>query len=1246
MLLTAGEMLLAGRVMGCLVDVSPLVPPNPVNFLFPNWKLMEIQDFGMQVCLDPICPGDTNGGIAGVTIFNYGTADGVTDISAMYLCFACANSTGHACTPTYTLTYAGVWTVAGQPRPAWTWAPAAPFVIDFDPCNVFSNGCNCVIMTRIFIDIGPCPVPFHSVRLGPGYNPADPIPGGWNDNWGCTAPWGDKPSAADVPIIYAFKDVSTDTVVPGDTITYSIYYGRPGTPNVGPITIVDTLPPYTHYLTGTAAPVADPGWDPDPGPPVRMRWTIPGPLATAAGPTSVITFKVTVDWGNTETFEPGSGDTAAPEGAFLSNRAQTAFGGIACPTTAMVTPGVTSVVRRFLFWKLADNDMLYSPTPGQPPDEITYSIFLRNMSPTRTWWDVAVWDTVPAPLDPWCSGCGFDDPCLGWTMTPGGCAAGTPGRSVAGATTILTWRLDLPPAATMTLRWKAQVKGSTTAGASAINRASVLSLGRSGIVGGSGSSVFPKNFTHLAPIDLPTTYISYVAFGGENDTKGACPGYFLSFFPLNKKTQFEMRGLQYTGAGWAAAGGVSASIGCLIGDCLGGFPGNGGPCPVGALTGGGIAGCKIERIPASYDPVGWHGVCPAYPANFVYKLTSNSPVVWQLLSHLTDDNQDSHTYAPATTITFTGFQHYFWKRSNPVAGAGLGDSLALINTGADAFGSYVPTLATTVHLFRFDYTTLQWDYQRSYELGPESAAYDIGTPAADDAPWMTASSDAELIVNHGQNIASTLPCCCVQCADNHAAFFPTRQTGNVTSIPGQPATFYGIAQGYPDDVKVIVGNIGAVLASYEVWRYLPDNPVQVGLIPSQINGTTGTWSQVTATTVPAGLAAVANPVIYSTDGSAFNANSTALFKVELRSGGPIQVLGGVRLYQNYAGGAVFHAADGQQTGTEFWFHDAFTPLDSCNNGPETYALDIFCPKTGMAMRAESEDGYTATYTTTGPDQVVAFTALTNPVRKRNYRMTLTNPALGRVVAQYIQCRVTEKGYTAPFVQSGVHYIITAPPVVFTGLPFWLTVTVIEAGVTKTDYCGTSSFTATDPAAKLEGSPMDGYNFIWTSTIACSAAPDENGVRIFVNVILNRLGLQTIIATDTTDGSITGIVAVMVVGADIRLTKTPPLAVSASGDTVSFRICWSNFSSASAFTFVVTDAVPMGSTFVPEAGTAAFNCGNTAGVAPVTAYSTATSVTPPAFTDGNPIGGTHWLRWTVPQIGVNTTGCLCYRVTVN
>jgi uncharacterized repeat protein (TIGR01451 family) len=308
----------------------------------------------------------------------------------------------------------------------------------------------------------------------------------------------------------------------------------------------------------------------------------------------------------------------------------------------------------------------------------------------------------------------------------------------------------------------------------------------------------------------------------------------------------------------------------------------------------------------------------------------------------------------------------------------------------------------------------------------------------------------------------------------------------------------------------------------------------------------------------------------------------------------------------------------------------------------------------MAVGINTTDGWSATYTTDGVDQAVVWLPLTRlgGSSTRAYHISLRAAGVqGQCVAQYFQCTFDEKFLSAPFIETGVHYELVAPAVVFTGTPFWLTIIVVDnGGGTKTDYCGTTSFTSTDPVGSMQGTAMEAYNYTWTSNsgVGCGVSPFNDGVKVFVNVILSRLGLQTISAADTMDGSILGLTAVNVVGADVKLTKEPRLMVAASGDTVQFKVCWSNYSSASAFTFVVTDAMPMGTAFVPEASANTLSCGNTDGVALGVSYSTATSPTMPAaasFTTGNPVAATRWLRWTVPYAGVNTTGCACFRVAI-
>ncbi len=238
---------------------------------------------------------------------------------------------------------------------------------------------------------------------------------------------------------------------------------------------------------------------------------------------------------------------------------------------------------------------------------------------------------------------------------------------------------------------------------------------------------------------------------------------------------------------------------------------------------------------------------------------------------------------------------------------------------------------------------------------------------------------------------------------------------------------------------------------------------------------------------------------------------------------------------------------------------------------------------------------------------------------------------------------------APAPGLSVSYQIIAPPTVGCGAPFWITVVVLDvSGVTRVDYCGTIAFTSTDPAARIEGLAMGAYTYTWTSSLACSGAPNDNGVKLFVNVVLPSPGPQTITAVDTIDGSITGLLSVMVVCADVKLWGSPASVMAETGQTVRFRACWSNYSTGSAFAFTITDPVPLGASFVPEASIANLDAGNTAGVPLTVGYSTSpTPTAPPAdsFVTGNPVAGTRWLRWTAPLAGVGTTGCGCFRVKV-
>jgi len=1221
---------------------------NPGTMVFPNWSKVWAGSFVIEFC-DTCTDPDPTQVLKGVTVVNFGSAL-PSDVATVYWQVTC-NST----VAIYPMTYAGNYVADSGTYPAWTWNGST---INFAACNPLCVGCTAAaVAVDLYVDIASCPQDGVSLNLGFPYHGLTNTSYGGSvmDNHGTAVPWDDLPGGS-MNIVHLLKTASVDTVAPGDTVTYTIYYGRPGVASLTSIVVFDTIPAYTHFLAGTSAPPPDAAWGtPNIGPPQTLQWTIPGPLATAGGPTGMITFSVSVDWGNGESFEPGSGDVAAPEGPGLNNSVEANFNGGGCAQNSF-TQSVGTVVRRYLFWKVADNDTLFAGRLGLPDDEIIYSIFVKNMSTTKTWWNLQVWDTVPAQVDAWSPGYGFDDPCSGWTMTPSGCATGSPGPVTAAGKTILTWTLDLPPAMTLELKWKARVDPLAVAGSTAVNQVSIQAFGQTGIAGGTGNAGRPRIFTHVAPIVLRTTYLSYVGTGAAASGWGCGP--FIVFFPLSKSTDFELRGLEYDGTNpFAVSGGVSASIGTLIGTCLGGLV-----CP-------GSTGCAVERTPTHYSKFtaacapnsGQPAVCPTYPFHYIYKLVSNSPVLWTVFPEAETAFDDGHTFTPSTSLSFSGLMHYTYLREN-AASTAVNDALNIMNTSLTYNGIYDPALDTVVHIFQWNGATLTWDYVQTYELDPEAQAMKPPIDTGEEGFYRIVSSQARLVVHQWARGGALVT--------NHLS--PNRETGAMTSKAGGGYTFYVFPGNETDyDRQVAVTNVGLTTATYRIDWYKPRQPFPAPFqVPPWMADTSGSWLAGPTDTVAPGLTTCCGPganahaygppydpaFAFKTPDADFG-----IWRIVHLSGGAIQVLSGEH-FMGWFGGSVVHASDGNQTGQEFWVSqfqtEGYKSSKGCTSDYGIYALDIFCPKSGMAVRAVTGDGYSSTYTSNGPDQCIAFTGFTQITgyTKRNIRVNLlAGGAQGNLLAMYIQCTDSQRMYTAPYVVVGVHYDILVPPVVYLGQSVWLTVVVVDAaGGTKTDYCGTTSFTSTDPGAKIEGTPMDVYNYTWSSNdpgASCLGAgctgTCNDGVRVFVNVTFSKLGPATIVAGDIFDGSITGLAATMVVGVDVKLTKEPRLAVAASTDTVQFKVCWSNYSSSSAFTFVMTDAVPMGTTFLPEATTAAFNGGSTDGVVISVAYSTSTSATPPAsFVSGNPIAGTRWLRWTVPMSGVQTTGCSVYRVTVN
>ena len=127
--------------------------------------------------------------------------------------------------------------------------------------------------------------------------------------------------------------------------------------------------------------------------------------------------------------------------------------------------------------------------------------------------------------------------------------------------------------------------------------------------------------------------------------------------------------------------------------------------------------------------------------------------------------------------------------------------------------------------------------------------------------------------------------------------------------------------------------------------------------------------------------------------------------------------------------------------------------------------------------------------------------------------------------------------------------------------------------------------------------------------------------------------------------------VLAASADLKLMKDPPLSVGGIGDTFEFRISWSNFSAESAQNLVITDRIPSPAAYVPEALGFSLEGSSvplTYGVDWWAAYSTDpdTAVPPNALfvtTPGTPPEGVYWLRWTIADVGVASSGTLAYRV---
>ncbi len=245
-----------------------------IRVVFPNWEKAWVGSYDVLMCNG--CAASPEN-IKGVTIVNFGTAP-TADIKGVYWQVECgALDSGYI-----TMTYAGIYGGDSGAYPAWTWAGSSP---DLSGCPTLCPLCAGYFTINVYVDIASCPTDQATVALGFPTN-ATLNPTWWGsitDSEGCAVPWYDMYSTQ--RISYVVKEADRETVAPGETITYTIRYGRPGIGTLNDIWITDSLPPYTHYVAGSASPAPDLGWDPAVGPPLALRWNFSGSFPTAGGPT-------------------------------------------------------------------------------------------------------------------------------------------------------------------------------------------------------------------------------------------------------------------------------------------------------------------------------------------------------------------------------------------------------------------------------------------------------------------------------------------------------------------------------------------------------------------------------------------------------------------------------------------------------------------------------------------------------------------------------------------------------------------------------------------------------------------------------------------------------------------------------------------------------------------------------------------------------------------------------------------------
>ncbi len=214
----------------CVSSITGNATEATSPFLFPNWKVAHVDTYDVWLCATSICTWDTTETFRGLTIQNYGTATS-SDLNAVYFYILCGSGGSKVDYGPISMTYAGVWSGS----PVWTWAGITPDVSGCAVSPAFS------IPLRLYVDVDDCPTAGATVSLGvrsdPILNPA--IPGGLTDEHtasnNCSAPAEPVINSNPKVITYVAKTKDRNTAAPGDTINYTIWYGRPGTTSLSSI---------------------------------------------------------------------------------------------------------------------------------------------------------------------------------------------------------------------------------------------------------------------------------------------------------------------------------------------------------------------------------------------------------------------------------------------------------------------------------------------------------------------------------------------------------------------------------------------------------------------------------------------------------------------------------------------------------------------------------------------------------------------------------------------------------------------------------------------------------------------------------------------------------------------------------------------------------------------------------------------------------------------------------------------------